>query len=446
MRTKQEGAFYEGPSSSNTDKENHSELPPGDNERSRAKSTGVDVDVHVDEREGCDPTRPMMNEAVSSNHGGWAEASASETRRRSNVTRGGSLQLSPGSAAVGCSGGGGRRGGGGAAERLALYPELEATRLRELQEMRARMDQLQTLIDGDLPQDSETVWDKALHITGLEQGLHHLSTSAHHISTWPHAAARLLPRPWARGPPGEADVRDVEVGAVRGGASPVAQESGKTSFCVSAEGVAPSEEIDEWAGLLCTKPSTTGPHRVNKEMARSKLDGVDGPSGRAPLAGDTQEMRRCSDDEDVHSVAKWWGTISVPSDVAAAKIYPSFSNRSGRLDNVVTPSAAESARGLSRRLSNVDSPFKSASANGFDTERNLGSSATEIQDRPMKLDLLAKPSVRYRKTINTTDASGWPCSVFAQQYAVLVTDPLLDLEGYGAKSPRAGGPDHAVHI
>jgi hypothetical protein len=36
--------------------------------------------------------------------------------------------------------------------------------------------------------------------------------------------------------------------------------------------------------------------------------------------------------------------------------------------------------------------------------------------------MLAKPSVRYRKTINAIDHSGRRMAVHAQQYAVLVTN------------------------
>lgn len=48
--------------------------------------------------------------------------------------------------------------------------------------------------------------------------------------------------------------------------------------------------------------------------------------------------------------------------------------------------------------------------------------AVWTSDGPQETGLLAKPSVRYRKTINVMDRYGNDMGVGAQHYAVLVTD------------------------
>lgn len=55
--------------------------------------------------------------------------------------------------------------------------------------------------------------------------------------------------------------------------------------------------------------------------------------------------------------------------------------------------------------------------------RSGGSAATSVMSAPPPIEMtLAKPSVSYRKTINTVDNYGRPMAVAAQHYAVLVTD------------------------
>lgn len=70
---------------------------------------------------------------------------------------------------------------------------------------------------------------------------------------------------------------------------------------------------------------------------------------------------------------------------------------------------------------------------------------------PPLLQLLARPSVRHLKTVNTVDKYGQPLSVNAQQYAVLVTggSRQLQRQQLAVCSPYAGPhqrpPPHSMH-
>jgi hypothetical protein len=131
---------------------------------------------------------------------------------------------------------------------------------------------------------------------------------------------------------------------------------------------APSGGLRRRSGTGASHPysSTASGHN----SAGSPLLRISGPHATA------QELRLASN----AAVHKWWGDASVGSMIAHDSKLPSMA-RSG------------------------------------------GSDATSVLSAPPPVEMtLAKPSVSYRKTINTVDNYGRPMAVAAQHYAVLVTD------------------------